>query len=152
MKKIQNKNDLKNELINIRVNSNEKKEIITFAENNSMNLSEFVSLAIKEKMQTNKIMDSQAKLISVIETGFKQCYEPFFKRLIVVLSRLDFNVKWLIEQQDIFMQQLSIPQERENVFCTITHHPITDISEERIQKELRKKMANKKEFEDNEQE
>ena len=148
MRKIQDKDNLKNEIINLRVSSKEKYEITTFAESNSMNVSEFISLAIKEKMQTNKLMDSQAKLINVLETGFKQSYEPFFKRLMAILNTIDFNSKVLIKQQDIFMYQLKVTQAMEEIFVSPISHPITEKAQELVLKDLHKMVARKKEFED----
>ena len=148
MRKIQDKDKLKNEIINLRVSSKEKYEITTFAESNSMNVSEFISLAIKEKMQTNKLMDSQAKLINVLETGFKQSYEPFFKRLMAILNTIDFNSKVLIKQQDIFMYQLKVTQAMEEIFVSPISHPITEKAQELVLKDLHKMVARKKEFED----
>ncbi len=148
MRKIQDKDNLKNEIINLRVSSKEKYEITTFAESNSMNVSEFISLAIKEKMQTNKLMDSQAKLINVLETGFKQSYEPFFKRLMAILNTIDFNSKVLIKQQDIFMYQLKVTQAMEEIFVSPISHPITEKAQELVLKDLHKMVERKKEFED----
>ncbi len=148
MRKIQDKDNLKNEIINLRVSSKEKYEITTFAESNSMNVSEFISLAIKEKMQTNKLMDSQAKLINVLEIGFKQSYEPFFKRLMAILNTIDFNSKVLIKQQDIFMYQLKVTQAMEEIFVSPISHPITEKAQELVLKDLHKMVARKKEFED----
>ena len=148
MRKIQDKDNLKNEIINLRVSSKEKYEITTYAESNSMNVSEFISLAIKEKMQTNKLMDSQAKLINVLETGFKQSYEPFFKRLMAILNTIDFNSKVLIKQQDIFMYQLKVTQAMEEIFVSPISHPITEKAQELVLKDLHKMVARKKEFED----
>ena len=148
MRKIQDKDNLKNEIINLRVSSKEKYEITTFAESNSMNVSEFISLAIKEKMQTNKLMDSQAKLINVLEIGFKQSFEPFFKRLMAILNTIDFNSKILIKQQDIFMYQLKVTQAMEEIFVSPISHPITEKAQELVLKDLHKMVARKKEFED----
>ena len=113
-----------------------------------MSVSEFMYLAIKEKLQTNKLMDSQAKLINVLEIGFKQSYEPFFKRLMAILNTIDFNSKILIKQQDIFMYQLKVTQAMDEIFVSPIPHPITEKAEEIVLKDLHKMVAKKKEFED----
>ena len=148
MKKTQDKSDIKNEILTLRVSTKERNDITTFAENNNMSVSEFMYLAIKEKLQTNKLMDSQAKLINVLETGFKQSYEPFFKRLMAILNTIDFNSKVLIKQQDIFMYQLKVTQAMEEIFVSPISHPITEKAQELVLKDLHKMVARKKEFED----
>ncbi len=150
MKKIKDKSNLKNEIINLRVSSKEKNEITTFAENNSMSITEFITLAIKDKMQENKLMDSQSKLIDVLKLGFKESYNPFFKRLMLVLNRIDFNSKWIIKQQDIFMQHIKVPQSMEDLIVSPNLHPITEKAEELVLKDIRKMALNKNEREEDE--
>ena len=72
----------------------------------------------------------------------------FFKQLLVVLNRIDFNSRWAIKQQDIFMQHLKVPQTKEELNLSIIDHPITEIAHEKVLKDLRTMSAKKKENED----
>ena len=113
-----------------------------------MNTSEFVSLALREKMQTDKLTDSQSQFIELFGVAFKKNFESFFKQQMVVLNRVEFNTRWLLKQQDIFMQHLKIPQTKEELNISIIPHPITEKAEELVLKDLRKMSARKKEIED----
>ena len=148
MKKIQDKNDLKNEIINIRVSSKEKNEITTFAENNSMKVSEFINQAIKEKMETNKLMDSQTKLIDVLGVGFKRSYEPYYKKIIMILNRIDMHSQISIKQQDIFMHHVKVPSTKDELIISPIDHPITEKAKEIVTKDIHEMSARKKELED----
>lgn len=52
-----------------------------------MNASEFVYVAVKEKMETNKLSDSQSQFINLFDTAFKNVYDMFHKQLMVVINR-----------------------------------------------------------------
>lgn len=113
-----------------------------------MNVSEFVSHALKEKMQTDKLSDSQSQFVDLFGIAFKKNIDSYFKQQMVVLNRIEFNTRWLLKQQDIFMQHLKIPQTKEELNVSIIPHPITEKAEELVLKDLRKMSARKKEIED----
>jgi len=113
-----------------------------------MNTSEFVHQAVKEKMQTDKLVDSQSKLVNIFEVGLKKSFEPYFKQLMVVENRTEFNTRWLLKQQDIFMQHLKVPQTKEELNVSVVPHPITEKAEELVLKDIHKMSAHKKELED----
>lgn len=140
---------MKTERITIRVNEDLKKELNVLADKYKMNLSQLISKSIKETLESDKLSDSQAEFIRLFETAFKQSYDPFFKQMMVVLNRCDFNTRWSIKQQDIFMGQLKIPQERDQLSLSIIDHPITEVAHEKVQKDIRKMSARKNEL-DNE--
>lgn len=74
----------KDDRITIRVTSDEKKEIELFAEKYKMNTSEFVGKATKEKMDNEKLTDSQEQFLNVFDIAFKQSFDPYFKQMMVV--------------------------------------------------------------------
>lgn len=113
-----------------------------------MNTSEFIYQAVKEKMQTDKLIDSQSKLVNIFEVGLKKSFDPYFKQLMVVQNRTEFNTRWLLKQQDIFMQHLKVPQTKDELNVSIVQHPITDKAEELVLKDIRKMSSRKKELED----
>lgn len=137
----------KEERITFRVDENEKNEISVVAEKNNMNVSEFVYQAVLEKMQTNKLNDSQSQFINLFDIAFKKSFDSFYKQLMLILNRTDFNTRWLLKQQDIFMQHLKVPQTKEELNISIIPHPITEKAEELVLKDLRKMAIRKREIE-----
>ena len=112
-----------------------------------MNISEFIYLAVREKMQLDKINDSQSQFLNLFDIAFKKSYDTYFKQLMVK-NRIEFNSSLLLKQQDIFMQHLKIPQTKEDIIVSIIPHPITEKAEELVLKDLRKMANNKREIED----
>ncbi len=130
------------------MNHDEKNEINVFAEKNNMNVSEFVYQAVLEKMQSTKLNDSQKQFVDLFDVAFKKSYDLYFKQLMVVLNRLDFNTRWSLKQQDIFMQHLKVPQTKEELNVSIIPHPITEKAQELVLKDIRQLSSRKKELED----
>lgn len=130
------------------MNHDEKNEINVFAEKNNMNISEFVYQAVLEKMQSTKLNDSQKQFVDLFDVAFKKSYDLYFKQLMVVLNRLDFNTRWSLKQQDIFMQHLKVPQTKEELNVSIIPHPITEKAQELVLKDIRQLSSRKKELED----
>ena len=139
---------MKSDRITIRVTENEKKEISVEADKLKMNTSEYVYSAIKDKMQIDKLNDSQGQFLNLFDTSFKRSYEPFQKHLLVILNRIEFNTRWLLKQQDIFMQHLKVPQTKEELNVSFLNHPITDVAQDLIIKDIRTMSSKKKELED----
>lgn len=138
---------MKNERITIRVSEEEKKEITMVAEKLSMNTSEYVYGAIQERMETDKLNDSQSQFLTLFDTAFKRSFDPYHKHLLLVLNRIDFNSRWLLKQQDIFMQHLKIPQTKDELSISILQHPIIEVAQDLVLKDIRSMSANKKELE-----
>ncbi len=113
-----------------------------------MNVSEFVYQAVMEKMQTKKLNDSQSQFLNLFDTAFKRSFDSFYKQLMVVQNRTEFNTRWLLKQQDIFMQHLKVPQTKEELNVSIISHPITEKAEELVLKDIRNMSSRKKEIED----
>jgi len=139
---------MKSDRITIRVTEDEKKEISVVAEKQKMNTSEFVYSAIKDKMETEKLSDSQGQFLKLFDASFKRSYDPYQKHLLVVLNRIEFNTKVLIKQQDIFMQHLKVPQTKEELNVSFLNHPITDKAQELVLKDIRSMASKKRELED----
>jgi hypothetical protein len=113
-----------------------------------MNTSEFVYQAVKEKMQTTKLNDSQSQFINLFDVAFKKSFEPYFKQIMLVQNKIEFNTRWLLKQQDIFMQHLKVPQTKEELNVSIIPHPITEKAQELVLKDIRKMSSRRKELED----
>lgn len=113
-----------------------------------MNVSEFVYQAVLEKMQSTKLNDSQKQFVDLFDVAFKKSYDLYFKQLMVVLNRIDFNNRWSLKQQDIFMQHLKVPQTKEELNVSIIPHPITERAQELVLKDIRQLSSRKKELED----
>jgi hypothetical protein len=138
---------MKSDRITIRVTEDEKKEISVVADKLKMNTSEYVYSAIMDKMQVDKLNDSQGQFLNLFDTSFKRSYEPFQKHLLVILNRIEFNTRWLLKQQDIFMQHLKVPQTKDELNVSFLNHPITDVAQDLIIKDIRTMSSKKKELE-----
>ena len=139
---------MKTDRITIRVSEDEKKEINVNAEKLNMNTSEYVYNAIMDKMQVDKLNDSQGQFLNLFDTSFKRSYDPYQKHLLVILNRIEFNTKWLLKQQDIFMQHLKVPQTKDDLNVSFLNHPITDVAQDLVLKDIRSMSSKKKELED----
>ena len=139
---------MKSDRITIRVTEDEKKEISVLAEKSKMNTSEYVYSAIIDKMQVEKLSDSQSQFLNLFDTAFKRSYDPFQKHLLVILNRIEFNTRWLLKQQDIFMQHLKVPQTKDELNVSFLNHPITDVAQDLVLKDIRGMSSKKKESED----
>ena len=140
---------MKSDRLSIRVTEEEKKEICLEADKYSMSTSEYVVSAVKEKMEVDKINDSQSKFLKLFDVAFQKAFDPYFKRIMVINNRIEFNTRWQLKQQDIFMQHLKVPQNKEDLNISIIPHPITEVAEEQVLKDIRT-MASKKREVDNE--
>lgn len=139
---------MKTDRITIRVSEDEKKEINVNAEKLNMNTSEYVHNAIIDKMQVDKLNDSQGQFLNLFDTSFKRSYDPYQKHLLVILNRIEFNTRWLLKQQDIFMQHLKVPQTKDDLNVSFLNHPITDVAQELVLKDIRSMSSKKKDLED----
>lgn len=139
---------MRDERITIRVTDDEKKEINLISDKYKMNISQFVYTAVREKIETEKLSESQERFISLFDVAYKKSSDPNFKQLMVVLNRVEFNTRWLLKQKDIFMQHLKVPQTKDELHLSIIDHPITEVAHEEILKDIRKMSARKKNIED----
>lgn len=139
---------MKTDRITIRVSEEEKKEINLVAEKLKMNTSEYIYSAIKNRMEIDKLNDSQSQFLKLFDVAFKRSYEPFQKHLLVILNRIEFNTRWILKQQDIFMQHLKVPQTKDELNVSFLNHPITDVAQDLVLKDIRSMSSKKKELED----
>lgn len=139
---------MKTDRITIRVSEEEKKEINLVAEKYKMNTSEYVYSAIKNRMEIDKLNDSQGQFLKLFDTAFKKSYDPYQKHLLVILNKIEFNTKWLLKQQDIFMQHLKVPQTKDELNVSFLNHPITDVAQDIVLKDIRTMSLKKRELED----
>lgn len=139
---------MKTDRITIRVSEEEKKEINLVAEKLKMNTSEYIYSAIKNRMEIDKLNDSQSQFLKLFDVAFKRSYEPFQKHLLVILNRIEFNTRWILKQQDIFMQHLKVPQTKDELNVSFLNHPITDVAQDLVLKDIRTMSSKKKELED----
>lgn len=139
---------MKTDRITIRVSEEEKKEINLVAEKYKMNTSEYVYSAIKNRMEIDKLNDSQGQFLKLFDTAFKKSYDPYQKHLLVILNKIEFNTKWLLKQQDIFMQHLKVPQTKDELNVSFLNHPITDVAQDLVLKDIRTMSLKKRELED----
>lgn len=139
---------MKTDRITIRVSEEEKKEINLVAEKLKMNTSEYIYSAIKNRMEIDKLNDSQSQFLKLFDVAFKRSYEPFQKHLLVILNRIEFNTRWILKQQDIFMQHLKVPQTKDELNVSFFNHPITDVAQDLVLKDIRSMSSKKKELED----
>lgn len=113
-----------------------------------MNISQFVHSAIQEKMETEKLSDSQERFLSLFDIAYSKSYDPYFKQQMVVLNRIEYNTRVIMKQIDLFMGQFKIPQNKEDIKVSIIDHPITEIAHDKVLKDLRNMKSKKKELED----
>ena len=140
---------MKEDRITIRVTPEDKKEIELLADKHKMNISRFIYSTIKEKMEIDKLNDSQEQFMQLFDIAFKKSFDAFFKQLMVVINRIEFNSRWSIKQTDIFMNQLKIPQTEDELILSIIDHPVTEVAHREVLKDIRK-MSSKKHELDNE--
>ena len=66
---------MKSDRITIRVTEDEKKEISVVADKLKMNTSEYVYSAIMDKMQVDKLNDSQGQFLNLFDTSICSKHE-----------------------------------------------------------------------------
>ena len=139
---------MKTDRLSIRVTEEEKKEIVLEADKYSMSTSEYVVSAVHEKMQVDKINDSQSKFLKLFDVAFQKAFDPYFKRIMIINNRIEFNTRWQLKQLDIFMQHLKVPQTKEDLNISILPHPITEVAEQQVLKDIRTMASKKRELDD----
>ena len=64
---------------------------------------------------------------------------------MVALNRSDFNTRWLLKQQDIFMNHLKVPNNIEELNVPVIDHAITEKAKDLVLKDIRKMSTDKHE-------
>jgi Ribbon-helix-helix protein, copG family. len=128
---------IRNKIITFRVTEEEKKELFHQAEKQSMGVSEFINRAIKESINLEHLTESQEQFAKTFEIIFKKIYEPYSKRDMVIMNRINFNEKWIIRILNLLLKHIQVPQEKDEVLTSFVDHPMLDIASEEVLKEIR---------------
>ena len=128
---------MKNNNINFRVTGEMKNKLTDESKKLNMNVSEYVSRTMEEKINMTRLTESQEEFSKVYEVIFKKVYDPYFKQFMVVLNRINFNLDWQIRTQNLFMKHLKIPQNKDDIHTSFVDHPILDIAKEEVLKDIR---------------
>lgn len=141
---------MKEERITFRVTPTVKEQLMLNAKKQNMSLSEYVVSCINEKTELEELNDSQGQFLNLFEIAYNKSSSTNFKRQMALLKKIDFNIKVLLKTMDIFMKQLKVPQNKDDVITTFVEHPIITIAEEKVIKEIRKNKKQLEEIEDSE--
>lgn len=116
--------------------------MISEAKKLDMLLSEFVIRSVKGNIELDRLNESQEQFASTFEVIFKKVYEPYFKRQMVVINKNNFNQKWIIRILNLFLKHVKIPQDKDDILTSFADHPILDIANDEVVKEIRTKQQN----------
>lgn len=108
------------------------------AKKENMKLSEYILLCINEKQEISGLNDSQGQFLNLFDKAYQKSSSSNVKYILSLLNRIDYNLKVLLKTMDIYMKQLKIPQKKEDVLTTFIDHPIIEIAEQKVLKEMRK--------------
>ena len=136
---------IKSERITFRLSETEKEEVILNAKKQKMGISEYIVSCIKEKQELDDLTESQGQFLALFDIAYQKSSNINVKKMMMLLNKINFNTALLIQIMDIFMKQLKVPQNKDDVITTFVKHPIITISEEKVLKEFRNK--NKKDIE-----
>ena len=65
-----------------------------------MTRSEYVYEAVMSKMKKEKLKDSQSEFIEIFDIAFKKSFEKYFRQLMLVNNKIEFNSKWILKQTE----------------------------------------------------
>lgn len=135
---------MKNERISVRVDDEFKKKLEISANKEHKTLSKFISTTLREKVENDGLNDSQGQFLKLFDLAFIQSFEPFFNRLLVILNKNNFNTEWLLRENDLFYKHLKIPQNKDDLQTSFVMHPISEVTKEKLLKDIRTQSARKK--------
>jgi hypothetical protein len=121
---------IKNERITFRLTETEKEEVILNA----------------KKQELDDLTESQAQFLALFDIAYQKSSNINVKKMLVLLNKINFNTTLLIQIMDIFMKQLKVPQNKDDVITTFVEHPIVSIAEEKVLKDFRNKKHNREEM------
>lgn len=139
---------MKSTNINIRVPVDFKNALIIEAKKHELGMSEYAYRTLKEKMDLDYLTESQEQFAQTFEIIFKKVYEPYFKRQMVIENKINFFTRWIIRVLNLFLKNVSVPQDKEKVLTSFIDHPILDIANEEVLKEIRTLKQKKETIED----
>lgn len=129
------KTENKELIMGFRISKDDKLKINKKAKEYHMKVSEFIYKAVKEKIELDKLSDNEEKLYKMIKQGLNETLEPYFKKLITIENKINFNTKILLKQQDIFMYHVRVPQTEEELSFDKKDHVITKVAKKMIEKQ-----------------
>ena len=128
---------MRDDRISLRVSQDFKNRLSLVAKENEQNVTEFVINVLEKELEQRNILESQSQFLELFDVAFKRSFDDYFKQLMLVLNKDDFNSQCILKQVDLFMKQLKIPQTREEITIPLFEHPITEISKELVLKDIR---------------
>lgn len=129
---------MKEEKITFRVTPTQKEELILNAKKQNMKLSEYITMCLNDRKEIDDLNDSQGQFLNLFDVAYNKSSSANFKREMALLNKINFNSMVLLKVMDIFMKQLKVPQNKDDVITTFVEHPIITIAEEKVLKEIRK--------------
>jgi len=139
---------MKSEILTIRVSEEQKEEIKLDAKKMNQHVSEYILGCVKDKKELSDLNDSQGQFLNLFDIAFKKSYDSYFKREMLLLNKINFNLALLVNAQNIFMKQLKIPQNRDDVITSFVEHPIMTIAHENTVKNFRNLKSKNEKFND----
>ena len=134
---------MRDERLSLRVSQDFKNRLSLVAKENEQNVTEFVINVLEKELEQRNILESQSQFLELFDVAFKRSFDDYFKQLMLVLNKDDFNSQCILKQVDLFMKQLKIPQTREEITIPLFEHPITEISKELVLKDIRSMRSRK---------
>lgn len=134
---------MRDDRISLRVSQDFKNRLSLVAKENEQNVTEFVINVLEKELEQRNILESQSQFLELFDVAFKRSFDDYFKQLMLVLNKDDFNSQCILKQVDLFMKQLKIPQTREEITIPLFEHPITEISKELVLKDIRSMRSRK---------
>ena len=134
---------MRDERLSLRVSQDFKNRLSLVAKENEQNVTEFVINVLEKELEQRNILESQSQFLELFDVAFKRSFDDYFKQLMLLLNKYDFNSQCIIKQVDLFMKQLKIPQTREEITIPLFEHPITEISKELVLKDIRSMRSRK---------
>lgn len=128
---------MKNNRITFRVSDDLKNQLTLEANKINMNVSEYVDKAVNEKINNNKLNDSQEQFVNLFDVSFIRSYESYYNKQLRILNSIDYNIKTLLEILDVFMYHVNVPNERKDIMVSYVEHPIKTIAKEKVLKDIR---------------
>ena len=95
-------------------------------------------MCLNDRKEIDDLNDSQGQFLNLFDVAYNKSSSANFKREMALLNKINFNSMVLLKVMDIFMKQLKVPQNKDDVITTFVEHPIITIAEEKVLKEIRK--------------
>lgn len=131
------------ERISLRVTNDFKNKLSLVAKEEDLSISQYIMSVLEKELERKNLVDSQSQFLELFDVAFKRSIDSYFNQLMLVLNKNNFNTECHLKQTDLFMKQLKIPQNRDDVMIPLFEHPITEISKELVLKDIRSMRSKK---------